>query len=247
MSGRALAGGLILLVLALFALTPPLPQWPEYHDFADRRAWLGLPNFADTASNALFALAGLAGLWTLARAGRDVFADARAPRAYILFFAAAVLLAAASGWYHLAPDNARLAWDRAAMALLFAAYLGTLLAERGRGARALPWLAAAGLGSVLWWVASEARGAGDLRPWLLAQAGALLAIPYLCWRHPVRHADARAPLAVAGLYLVALLLDLADRPVFDLGGGRVSGHTLKHVVAALAILRVALHLRRRAR
>ena len=138
--GRLQAAALLAAAVALFVLTPPLPQWPAYHDFADRRAWLGVPNFLDVASNALFALAGLAGLLALARAygpGAARHAPERLP--YLLFFAAAVLLAPASGCYHLAPDNAGLAWDRAAMALLFSAYLGALAAERfAGGTRLLP-------------------------------------------------------------------------------------------------------------
>ena len=41
------------VVTAVFVFVPPVPQWPEYHDFADRRAWLGIPGFFDVASNAL--------------------------------------------------------------------------------------------------------------------------------------------------------------------------------------------------
>lgn len=51
--------------------------------------------------------------------------------------------------------------------------------------------------------------------------------------------------AVVAIYLVALLLDLGDRAVFALTDGLVSGHTLKHLVAALAAWFIARHLRRR--
>ena len=34
--------------VALFV--PPVPQWPQYHAFADQRAWLGIPNFLNVVS-----------------------------------------------------------------------------------------------------------------------------------------------------------------------------------------------------
>jgi len=234
---------------ALALALPPIAQPPQYHDFADQRACLGLPNCLDTASNALFALAGLIGLRFLRRpAGRRAFVDAREAWPYALFFFAAILIGFGSGYYHLAPDNAGLLWDRAAIALAFMAWLGAILGERvgvGIGLRLLPLLLIAGLGSVFYWGWSEARGAGDLRPYLLMQAYPMLLIPLLLMLYPPRYSGGRDILVVIGLYLLALLFDLGDRPVFALTGGLVSGHTLKHFVAALAVLWIARHLRRR--
>jgi hypothetical protein len=39
-------------------LTPPIPQDPTYHHFADRRAGLGIPNFLNVISNLPFAIVG---------------------------------------------------------------------------------------------------------------------------------------------------------------------------------------------
>lgn len=86
---------------------------------------------------------------------------------------------------------------------------------------------------------------GDLRPYLLMQLYPMLLIPLLLWLYPPRYSGDRAILAVIGLYLLALLFDLGDRPVFELTGGLVSGHTIKHAIAAAAVLVVALHLGRR--
>ncbi|MDP2787565.1 MAG: hypothetical protein Q8O79_05770 [Pseudomonadota bacterium] len=237
--------GLILAALAL----PPIAQPPQYHDFADQRACFGLPNCLDTASNALFVLAGLIGLRFLySPAGRRAFVEAREAWPYALFFFAAILIGFGSGYYHLAPDNASLLWDRAAIALAFMAWLGAILCERvglKAGLILLPLLLIAGLSSVFYWGWSEARGAGDLRPYLLMQAYPMLLIPLLLWLYPPRYSGGRDILIVIGLYLLALLFDLSDHAVFGLTGGLVSGHTLKHVVAALAVFVVARHLRRR--
>ncbi|MDO9467864.1 MAG: alkaline phytoceramidase [Thiobacillus sp.] len=246
---RALGLWLLAAALAVVAvLLPPLAQPPAYHDFADQRACRGLPNCFDTASNALFVLAGAIGLLLIRRAGRVVFRERREAMPYRLFFLGAVLIGFGSGYYHLDPANERLLWDRLAMMLGFMAWFAAIVGERvspRAGLRLLPLFLAAGLGSVAWWGWSEMRGIGDLRFYLLVQLIPVLLVPLLLRLYPPRYSGDRAILAVIGLYLLALLFDLGDRPVFGLTGGWLSGHTLKHVLAAAAVGVVALHLRRR--
>lgn len=245
---RALVLWLLAGTLAGLAwLLPPIAQPPGYHDFADQRACWGLPRCLDTASNALFVLAGAMGLRFMQRR-QGAWRDRREAWPYGLFFFAMILVGAGSGYYHLAPGNERLLWDRLAMMLAFMAWFAAVVCERvgpRAGLRLLPLVVAAGLGSAAWWGWSEARGMGDLRFYLLLQLYPVLLIPLLLWFYPPRYSGERSILAVVGLYLLALLFDLGDRPVFALTGGRVSGHTLKHAVAALAVAAVLLHLRRR--
>lgn len=60
---RPRAGLLLAAALTVLAfLPPPVAQPPAYHDFTDQRTCGLLPNCLDTASNALFVLAGLIGL-----------------------------------------------------------------------------------------------------------------------------------------------------------------------------------------
>lgn len=237
----------VAIAAAVFAFVPPIaqPQW--YHDFADRRAWLGVPNFLDVASNAPFLILGAAG-W--ARLSEGVFADPRERWPYAVFFAGLVLTGVASGWYHLEPTDARLAGDRLAMSVIFAGFTAAVLTERlglRCGLAALSALLVAGPAAVLWWAATEAAGAGDLRAWGLVQFTPMLLIPLLLWWMPARYTRGGDLLAVLGLYALALALEWLDRPIFELSGS-VSGHTLKHLVAALAGYRVLRHLlRRRAR
>lgn len=249
-AARALGLWVLAGVLAGLAFVlPPIAQPLSYHDFADRRACLGLPNCLDTASNALFVLAGAVGLFFLrSESDRRAFIDPREARPYRLFFFATILIGFGSGYYHLAPGNDRLLWDRAAMMLAFMAWFAAILSERVGprvGLRLLPLLLVAGLGSVLYWGWSEARGAGDLRPYGLMQLTPMLLVPLVLWLYPPRYSGDRIILAVIGLYLLALLGDLGDRPIFALTGGLVSGHTIKHVIATLAVYGVVLHLRRR--
>lgn len=247
---RSLGLGLLAGVLMGLAwMLPPIPQPLSYHDFADQRACWGLHNCLDTVSNALFVLAGAVGLFFLrGESGRCAFIDPREAWPYRLFFLGAILLGFGSGYYHLDPGNERLLWDRSAMMLAFMAWFAAIVTERVSprlGLRLLLPLAVAGLGSAAWWGWSEAQGRGDLRLYLLMQLIPMLLIPLLLRFYPPRYSGDRSILAVIGLYLLALLCDLGDHPVFALTGGFVSGHTIKHLIAALAMVAVVRHLRRR--
>jgi hypothetical protein len=247
---KAIALWLLVAALAglTWALLPRIPQPLQYHDFADRSACFGITGCADTLSNALFALAGLAGLHFLSgTAGRRAFIDIREALPYRLFFVAALLVALGSGYYHLAPDNGRLVWDRAAISLAQMSLFAAVLCERvsvSSGLHLLPMLYAAGLGSVAWWNWSETHGLGDLRAYGLMQFYPMLLIPLLLRLYPPRYSGDRDILIVIGLYLLALLCDLTDHRIAELTG-LFSGHTAKHVVAALAIYWVVIRLKQR--
>lgn len=252
---KALGLSLLMAVLAgLSWALPRIQQPPEYHQFADQRACLGLPNCLDTASNALFILVGVTGLHLLSTSlrqhssARRIFIDPLEALPYALFFFATILVGFSSGFYHLAPNNQRLVWDRAAISLALMTWLAAILCERVSltvGLRLLLPFIAAGLGSVAWWGWSEASGIGDLRPYGLMQLTPMVLVPLLIWLYPPRYSNDRDILIVITLYGLALLCDLGDRPVFTLTGGLVSGHTCKHVIAALAAYWLMRRLQRR--
>ncbi|MDO9232964.1 MAG: alkaline phytoceramidase [Methylotenera sp.] len=251
---KALSLWLLVAVLALAAsMLPRIAQPLWYHYFADQRACFSLPNCLDTASNALFVMAGAAGLIFLHNTHRSTsvrrtFIDPREARPYALFFFATILVGISSGFYHLSPDNDRLMWDRAAIALALMAWFAAILCERvslSAGLRLLPLLVIAGLISAYYWGWSEVQGLGDLRPYGLTQITAVLLIPLLLWLYPPRYSGDRDILMVIVLYSLALLFDLSDRQVFALTGGIISGHTVKHVIAALAAYWVMRYLQRR--
>lgn len=229
-------GVLSLAVVLTFGLVPPIPQDPSYHAFADRRALLGVPNFLDVASNALFLVVGALGVGSLWR-GRARFIDARERWPYLVFYAAIFLTGLGSAYYHLAPDNARLLWDRLPLAAGFAAALAAVVGER-IGARAgLLWLApllALAIGSVLYWDLSERAGQGDLRPYGGVQFYSGAGIGLILLLFPAAYTRGRDPFVVLGLYALAKLCEWLDQPIFNALGG-ISGHTLKHLVAGVAV------------
>jgi hypothetical protein len=223
--------GVALLVALAFAL-PPIAQSPLYHDFADQRALWRLPHAMDVLSNLPFAVVGLALLRAAGRPWREGHAIERA----LLGLTGAGLLctAIASAAYHWAPDDARLLGDRAAMLLPFAGLLG-LAACRDtarRGAALALAVAVAGVLALAAW-----RATGDLGPWSVLQGGGLLLLSGLATMPSPHAVPVRWQLVVAG-YVLAKALELGDGVVYAATHHMTSGHSLKHVVAALALLPV---------
>lgn len=217
------------LVAALLLLGHgPIAQPEAYHAFADAATRLGIPHAADVLSNLGFLLVGAAGLRCL---HRERAALQQAWPAYAMFCIALALTAFGSAWYHWAPDNARLVWDRLPIALACAALLSGVrtqcfapLAPRAE----LATLAALAVASVWWWQATD-----DLRPYLLLQAAPIALIPL--WQRAARrpHLERLGCAAGLGLYLLAKAAELNDHLLLTLTGV-CSGHTLKHLLAAAA-------------
>ena len=165
-------------IAALFF--PRTPQPLSYHQFADRRSWLGIPNFGDVVSNIPFLVAGFWGLAFLCRtSSRERFIDARERWPYVFLFLGLVLTAGGSAYDHLAPDNARLVWDRLPMTFVFMPLVAAILAERVNvklGLGLLPLLVAVGMRSVIEWHWSEQQDAGDPRFYAAVELYALLAL-----------------------------------------------------------------------
>lgn len=236
-----------LVAAAAVAVTiavPRVAQDPAYHAFADRRPLLGIPNAANVLSNLAFLAVGLLGLRVVGGRGA-AFVDARERAPWIVTFAGVLLTGAGSALYHLSPTNAWLAVDRLAMTVGFMGLLSAMIVERLEARGPLVPLLALGAASVLWWYATELRGVGDLRPYAVVQAAPLVAIPLLLALGRPRYTGSGWLLAALALYAAAKLAEVRDVAVFAATAGVVSGHTLKHVLAALGIGALVLMLARR--
>ena len=242
--------GFTLVWIAVLLALPPIPQDPAYHDFADQRTLLGIPNFWDVVSNGAFLAVGVSGLIFLRRrsiADVRTFNERSEKWAYVVLFWGLVLTSFGSGYYHLAPDNAGLFWDRLPMTLLFTALLAATVSERisaRAGLRLLPFLMVAGVGSAVYWYWSELQGAGDLRPYVLVQYYPALAIPLIAVLFRSRYTRGSDLVGIWGFYGVAKFFEVFDAELLALGGV-VSGHTLKHLAAALAAYWILRMLRKR--
>lgn len=228
-----LLGAALLLALAVWG--PVLPASPHQHGFADQRVLWGLPCALDVLSNLPFAVAGGWGLWTLGRQRRGV-ADGVTRATTALFFAGLLLTSVGSTVYHWQPDDAGLLWDRLGMAAAFAGLLGLVTA--GRVSPRAGWLTAATVvvaapAAALWWAHS-----GNLLPWAVVQLGGMVVVAVLALL-PDRHGALAVQWgAVVAWYGAAKLFEAADHAVFEATGEWVSGHSLKHLLAAGAVLPV---------
>ncbi|MDO8436845.1 MAG: alkaline phytoceramidase [Nitrosomonadaceae bacterium] len=246
-----LLGILAVVMVLAAAIIPPIPQPAEYHQFADRRGYFGIPNFFDASSNMLFLFVGMAGLIFLLHPhglpASRTFVEQSERWPYLILFLSVMAAGFSSAYYHWAPDNERLLWDRLPMATGFMALLAALLAERigpKVGLRLLPFLLLTGVGSVLHWYWSEQLGGGNLNFYLVVQFCSLLIILLLGISFPSRYTRGTDIYMVIAWYGLAKLAELADREIYALGQV-ISGHTAKHLLAALAVYWILRMLQKR--
>lgn len=209
------------------------------HPFVDARTLFGIPNAMDVLSNAPLALAGLWGL--LALRGRTLPGATR--QAAQVFFAGLLATGFGSAVYHWAPDATGLVWDRLGMAVTFAGALSLAVAERvgqapaRRSLHLLPLLAT--LSAIL------PAFTGNVLPWAVVQFGGMALIVWMALRRPVPGAIGVRLGALIGLYALAKVLELGDAAVFHATADTLSGHSLKHLTAAVAAWPVIAALRPR--
>ena len=242
----ALVIAFTLLTAAAALLLPAMPQPLDYHQFADRRGALGIDNFLDVVSNLAFLLAGLAGLFVVfSGRARFEFPGERWP--YAVFFLGILLTAAGSAWYHLAPDNETLFWDRLPMTIAFMGLVSSQVVDR-IGVRAglilLGPMLLVGLASVVYWIVTERMGEGNVLPYALLQGYAVIVLLLMAALHRSRYTRGSDLYFIFGWYVLAKLLEHFDAQVLA-HSHLVSGHTLKHVAAAAAGLVACRMLMRR--
>ena len=239
-SRRALLGALALAGIAAAFFVPRIPQDPAYHHFVDTRTLLGVPNFWNVLSNAPFVFVGLYGLVKV-RAVAPGFVRV----VYVTFCLGAIAVAFGSGSYHYAPSTPSLVWDRLPMSIAFMALFAAVLGERV----SWPWarasfvpLLALGAASVFYWAWTEAHGLGDLRPYGVVQFLPMLLMPVMLLILPGNAGTARDLWWTFAFYVAAKVCEQFDGPIYAALG--ISGHSIKHVLSALAVLFAVFALRR---
>lgn len=244
--------GVLATVVAGFALSafllPPLPQPIAYHEFADARRILGIPYFWDVVTNLPFLFVGAAGLAFLRDPrAQAAFQDSGERWPYAVLFVGVVLTCAGSAYYHLAPDNARLAWDRLPMTVGFMSIVAAMVAERVHvtaGVRLLAPLVALGVASVVWWRVSAAWGVENLHPYVAVQFGSIAMVLLIALMFPSRYTRGNEIYVVVALYAAAKVAEFLDQAIFSVGS-MLSGHSLKHLIAAGAMYQVLRMLKAR--
>ena len=230
--------GLGIALAAGLAVNGPIFDAQGYHDFVDRRPWLGLPNALDVLSNVPFLVVGCLGFARARAWVRSAHAPTWERAALALMLGGFALTWAGSSLYHLAPSPWTLLWDRLPMALTFGAFFALFLGDRlgpTVGRRLLcPWVAFSVASVLVWRVTFDGARGGDLRLYALAQYLPAAAAVLLLVLRPAPRREARWAWAALCAYALAKGLEALDGPVFEATLRTVSGHTLKHLSAALS-------------
>jgi hypothetical protein len=226
-----------LAIAAALLSVDPITQRTDYHAFADDRTLLGIPNALDVLSNLSFLAAGLFGFRQCV-----LLAPSAVQPAWFALFIGITLVSVGSAYYHWSPDSSALLWDRLPMTIGFMGLYVALLAEfiDIQLARWLPAGLVVGALSVLYWHISN-----DLRPYIWVQTVPLISIPLLLALCRSRYTHAWMLLVALGGYVLAKVAELYDRQIFATFGSLISGHTIKHLLAAIACWVLADMLRRR--
>jgi hypothetical protein len=195
-------------------------QDQNYHHFIDQRMFFGIPNAMDVLSNIFFLVVGLLGL------------SIQKNRSWLIFFISIVLVAPGSAYYHWAPDDFTLIWDRLPMSMGFMALYVILLSEHvsEKLEKTLPVAVLLGLASVMVWVLTT-----DLRLYFWIQFSSFLTIPMILILYPSRFSHKSFYVYTLIAYALAKIVETKDELIFEQTHHVISGHSLKHILAAVGI------------
>lgn len=235
--------GILIITIIGLCLCDPIPQPLEYHDFADKRMFFGIPNFWDVMSNLPMLFLGSYGLWITARNWRrrpDLVA-----KLIPLVLSLGILLACfGSAYYHWAPDNLTLVWDRLPMTLMFMPIMALLIYDfvgKEVGKAAFWILVPLGIFSVWYWHWTEIQGQGDLRCYAFVQFFPMLIAPFIIWLYPKKVSYIKPVFFVLGWYIIAKCCEHFDKEIYGFLGFW-SGHTIKHLTSSVALVYVLILL-----
>lgn len=221
----------LICFVVLMIVTPAIPQSQDYHNFADQRTFFGIPNALNVISNFPFLIIGFIGL-VLCHHGNYFKLSLQGELwGWTCFYVGVAAVGIGSSYYHLKPDDASLVWDRLPMTVAFTSIIAIFIIERideRKGMISIIPLVLAGVISIVYW-----RFFDDLRPYALIQFVPCIAIPLMAILLPPMYTHSTYWLWAAGFYLLAKVLEATDDVVYKWTHHIVSGHTLKHLFAAM--------------
>lgn len=226
----------------------PIPQPQSYHQYADQRTWLNIPHYQNVLTNGFILISGLWGLIFVRKYSGSRFNGSIESILWVLFFLAIILVAIFSTYYHWEPNDKRLAMDRLPMTIATASFFSIIIAERVGKKPAMiiaPIVIILGGMSVIYWILTEMHGQGDLRWYLFMQSYPIIAIPWICGMYPQHRPGTYNLYLAIGWYIMSKITEYYDRPIFSLTDQLVSGHALKHMLTALAIVFLIQYLKAR--
>lgn len=148
-----------------------------------------------------------------------------------------------SAYYHWNPNNDTLVWDRLPMTIGFMGLFIGLLSESVNSRIERLILVPAivlGFSSVIYWHYYD-----DLRFYYWIQLIPLLTIPVVLIVYRNKYTQQKYLLVALAFYLFAKVFEAYDKEIFLISYQQFSGHSFKHVLAALASLTIYFLLKKR--
>lgn len=185
----------------------------SYHNFADKRKFMNIPNTLNVLSN-LFIL--YPALYLFKKKKEDFLA--------LVIFG----LACSSAYYHCKPTHHTIFMDMIFVITLYTVILSYFIDEN------MGYLMIIiGIASVILWKLS-----GNILPYALLQVSIILFCSYKLYN---THAE-RYIIPIIGIGLAVRLVEIFDNSLYRITNKIISGHTLKHIFASLQIYIVILAL-----
>ncbi|MES2206200.1 MAG: ceramidase domain-containing protein [Pseudomonadota bacterium] len=238
---KILIGIISFCFISYLVVHKPIAQDISYHYFADARELFHIPNCLNTVSNVFFILVGVIGLIDLRRFTAERYLVSF-KIAYIILFLGSILVGFGSGYYHLYPNNNTLIWDRLPMTLTFMALFSIVVAEfvsLNLGKKMFWPVICLGAISVIYWAVTETYHVGDLRPYVIIQFLPMLVIPIILLAFQSTFTPIYGYWLLFLCYLLAKLTEHFDVGIYHFLGF-ISGHSVKHILAACGLLLLSL-------
>jgi hypothetical protein len=225
-----LAAITLFAFIVVFVFINPIQQDESYHHFADTTCLIQINNFWNVVSNIGFIFTGLYGFAIINKYQINTAIN------YVLF-AGIILTGIGSAYYHYAPNNTTLVWDRLPMTIVFTTFFAQLYScyisnKTGK----IIWISSLVLGiiSVFYWQYTESIHQGDLRLYAIVQYLPMLLLLVILAFHYKQFPFLLHPIAMVILfYILAKLFEHFDKTIFE-NTQCIGGHPFKHIAAAVA-------------
>ncbi len=215
----------IIAVVTCFFIKP-IHQDQEYHNFADSATLFSIPNFWNVISNLPFVIIGVIGLIKVMS-----IKEYPLKSNFVVFFVGIFFTGFGSGYYHFNPNDTTLIWDRLPMTISFMSFLSIIIGEfidSNKGKKFLPSFLFIGMLSIVYWIFSE-----DLRFYALIQFLPILLILIILFLSKKELAYKKYFWLIIVSYTIAKFLESYDDFIYSVTYKMISGHSLKHIAAAV--------------
>ena len=200
--------------------------------FADQRTILSIQHFCNVLSNIPFLVFGLLGMFFIFKKYNNINLNLN----NFVFYLGIFLTGIGSMYYHHQPCSQTLLWDRLPMTISFMAFFSIIIGDCiciATGKRILLPLILLGIMSIIYWQMTQSKGHEDLRFYALIQFLPMILIPIILLLYKSSNQFTKTYWLILMVYVFAKVCEANDEFIFA-HFRFVSGHTVKHLVAALA-------------